>query len=253
MYPYFPPIRAIVYCLLVETDDGLLLVDTGFGMGDCVEPAPLMRAFATLLRSPRDPTETAVRQVARLGYAPQEVRHIVCTHLHLDHAGGLPDFPWARVHVYRPEYEAAMARRGIGGRFYRPEHWAHGPQWVLHDLGSERWHGFGCIPLLEGLSVRILLIPLVGHTRGHCGVAVETEQGWLVHCGDAVSPFYAGSDPYCSADFEPNWLARSLAGSHVSRLRALLRELGDQVRLISGHDIYSFDRYRASQCAGKRD
>ncbi|WP_223281445.1 MBL fold metallo-hydrolase [Streptomyces antnestii] len=40
-----------------------------------------------------DTGETAVRQVAALGYDIEDVRHIVLTHLDLDHAGGLRDFP----------------------------------------------------------------------------------------------------------------------------------------------------------------
>lgn len=247
MRPYFPPLRAIVYCLLVETNDGLVLVDTGFGLGDCTRPSPLMRGFMALLRNSRDTGETAVRQVAALGFDPEDVRHIVCTHLHLDHAGGLPDFPWARVHLHRPEYEAAMARRGVMGRFYRPEHWAHGPRWVVHDLAGEEWFGFDCIPVLQDSSPRVLLIPLPGHTVGHCGVAVETGAGWLLHCGDAASPFYEGADPNHPHDVQANWLSRRLIGSQVPRLRPLARQHGDQVRLISGHDRASWATFRGGR------
>ena len=247
MHPSFPRLRAIVYCLLVETSDGLAMVDTGFGLGDYAQPSPLMRLFMVLLRNPRDVEETAVRQVAALGYDPSEVQHIVCTHLHLDHAGGLPDFPQAKVHVYRPEYEAAMARRGVMGHFYRPEHWAHGPRWVLHDLSGATWFGFDCLPVVDGLSPKILLLPLPGHTPGHCGVAVETKAGWLLHCGDAASPFYQGADPNYPHDVQANRLSRWLSGPHVPRLRALVREHGDQVCLISGHDIGGWAKAQASR------
>lgn len=54
--------------------------------------------------------ETAVRQVAALGYTPEDVRHIVVTHLDVDHCGGLPDFPDAQVHVLAKELEAATAQ-----------------------------------------------------------------------------------------------------------------------------------------------
>ena len=55
---------------------------------------------------PLNPEQAAMRQVARLGYAPADVRHIVLTHIHFDHCGGLPDFPAASVHVHRREYKA---------------------------------------------------------------------------------------------------------------------------------------------------
>jgi glyoxylase-like metal-dependent hydrolase (beta-lactamase superfamily II) len=66
----------------------------------------------------RDRMDTAVEQVRVLRYTPDDVLHIVMTHLHFDHAGGLPDFPKAQVHVYAPEYHAAQHRRAFMERFY---------------------------------------------------------------------------------------------------------------------------------------
>ena len=70
-----------------------------------------MRAFLAINRVPRDAEETAFRQVSLLGYSPQDVRYIVLTHLHLDHSGGLSDFPWADVHVLAEEHHAALHHR----------------------------------------------------------------------------------------------------------------------------------------------
>jgi glyoxylase-like metal-dependent hydrolase (beta-lactamase superfamily II) len=73
-----------------------------------------------------DPSLAAIRQVEKLGFAVSDVRQIVQTHL--DHVGGLSDFPEARVHVHATELDAAMARRGIKARDrYRPRMWAHHP------------------------------------------------------------------------------------------------------------------------------
>lgn len=77
------------------------------GIQDYAHPSPLMRVFLWLIGSPRDREETAARQIVRLGYTVEDVRHIVLTHLNLDHAGGLRDFPGAQVHLFRREYEAA--------------------------------------------------------------------------------------------------------------------------------------------------
>ena len=80
--PRFPRWHVGETCILIETDQGTVLVDTGLGLGVV-----------------NDPGSAAVRWIARLGYGAEDVRQIVMTHLHFDHAGGLPDFPQSQVHV----------------------------------------------------------------------------------------------------------------------------------------------------------
>lgn len=88
------------HCLLLETaNSGLVLVDTGLGLGDCAAPRTRLSAFFLALLSPDLREEmTAARQVEQLGFRRSDVRHIVLTHLDFDHAGGLDDFPEATVH-----------------------------------------------------------------------------------------------------------------------------------------------------------
>ncbi len=247
--PFPHGLRTITYCLLVETNRGLLLVDTGFGKLDYAAPSRRMRFFLPLMGVPRDPDETAAHQVVDLGFNTRDVRHIVQTHLHIDHAGGLRDFPDAEVHLYRRELEAASKPRAPMEVAYDPAHWSHGPKWVLHDQSVEQWFGFDCIPIVEGLEPRVLLVPLTGHTRGHCGVAIGTPEGWLLHCGDAASPFHREADPHDldaslqRLNFLPDGFARSMIGHHVPRLRQLILDHGNEVELISAHDIYSFERH----------
>lgn len=170
------------HCLLVETAAGLVLVDTGFGVADA-HRLPL--GFRLLARPTLDPARTALGQVQALGYSRDDVRHVVLTHLDLDHAGGLSDFPRAVVHVQRAEHAAALERRGLlARRRYLPEQWAHAPEWSLHGAGTSDWFGFGAVRDLPGLPPEVLLVPLAGHTRGHQAVAVDSERGWLLHVGD---------------------------------------------------------------------
>jgi glyoxylase-like metal-dependent hydrolase (beta-lactamase superfamily II) len=252
LYAVYPRVKAITYCLLVESDDGLVLVDTGFGRQDYTEPSRLMRFFFYWTGVPRKIEETAAFQVQELGYQLSDVRHIVLTHLHLDHAGGLRDFPRAKVHIYREEYQAGMKPRGLMERAYDPSHWSHEPDWVFHDDQEVDWFGFRSIPIAEGLTPEIRLVPLPGHTRGHCGVAIGTERGWLLQCGDAASPFHSASDLHGLdsrkhlIDVLPGWFVPRVIGTHVPRLRTLLRDHGDEVEAISAHDSYSFQKYRSA-------
>jgi glyoxylase-like metal-dependent hydrolase (beta-lactamase superfamily II) len=99
----------VCHCLLVVTDAGLVLVDTGIGLHDVARPvARLGRPFLWALQPRLEPAETAVRQIAALGYQSTDVRHVVLTHLDVDHAGGLADFPQAQVHVHATELAAAL-------------------------------------------------------------------------------------------------------------------------------------------------
>jgi glyoxylase-like metal-dependent hydrolase (beta-lactamase superfamily II) len=137
--------------------------------------------------------ETAIRHVERLGYAAQDVRHIILTHLDIDHSGGLPDFPDAQVHVLQAEIDAAFA--AAPSFRYRPGHWAHGPKWVSYvPESNDTWFGFTALEA-QGLADDILLVPLGGHTAGHTGVAVPADDNkWLLHCGDAYY-YHSGPPP----------------------------------------------------------
>ena len=101
------PAKVVCHCLLIETDDGLVLVDTGFGVEDTRDLGRLGVAFK-LMRPRAELAETALKQVEALGFAAGDVRRIVATHLDPDHSGGLPDFPEAEVHVFGRELDAAM-------------------------------------------------------------------------------------------------------------------------------------------------
>jgi glyoxylase-like metal-dependent hydrolase (beta-lactamase superfamily II) len=59
-------------------------------------------------RMPLDPMEAATHQISGLGYSPEDVRHVVLMHMHFDHCGGLPDFPKAKIHIFRRDYEAFL-------------------------------------------------------------------------------------------------------------------------------------------------
>jgi glyoxylase-like metal-dependent hydrolase (beta-lactamase superfamily II) len=87
-----PLAKLACHCLLLETDHGLVLVDTGFGMKDARHPHRRISPFFIVLDNIQfDPELTAICQIERLGFSPRDVRHIVMTHLDFDHTGGIED------------------------------------------------------------------------------------------------------------------------------------------------------------------
>lgn len=234
------PMRTGTLCLLVESEHRLTLVDTGLGVEDHAHPPAMLRALEVASNRRLDAEEAAVRQIARLGYKTEDVRDILLTHMHFDHCGGLPDFPGARVHVHRMEYEAFAGprRRWSEMAGYIRRHTAHGPSMSLYEAASETWFGFDAIRL--PFETPMWLIPLFGHSRGHCGVAIGMAAGWLFHVGDAAPVNFAEDA------FEP--LVRFVSGPHWPRLREF-RAAHPEIQMTTSHMGLDFFSRRPSIAA----
>lgn len=98
--PMFPPpgrflhdeAHLVGHSLLVATDSsGLVLIDTGLGLADVADKTRLGKGYVWFNRPRLDPADTAIRQIQALGLRPEDVRHIVLTHLDVDHAGGMAE------------------------------------------------------------------------------------------------------------------------------------------------------------------
>ncbi|MGI5500799.1 MBL fold metallo-hydrolase [Lentzea sp. CA-135723] len=242
-----PTAPVVNHCLLAETDDGLVLVETGLGLDDVRDPSgSLDDGWVAMVEPALAAEETAVRQVEGLGFAPADVRHVIVTHLDVDHCGGLPDFPEAAVHVLAAELDAAL--REAPSRRYRPAHWAHGPQWTTYEAANDRWFGLDAIQP-KGLSEAFKLVPLAGHSAGHTGVAVHDGDRWFLHCGDA---YYYHRE--LDENPEPHPVLDVVqTGSEVdhgdrvgtqSALRTLARDHAAEVTLFSAHDPWEFARLK---------
>lgn len=246
------PHAMVCHVLLIETEQsGLVLVDTGLGRDDLARPRETLGAQFVAVAGPTlDARETAYAQIRALDLDPNDVRHIVPTHMDLDHAGGLPDFPGATVHIFRPELEAVRARATLRERErYRPAHLAHGPRFRAYDVQGERWHGFECVRDLDGLPPEILLIPTTGHTRGHVAVAVDDGNGFLVHAGDAYFHRDEMRPDAPSCPLPLRTFQRLVAMDDVARVRnqerlRLLRRDHPELRLFSAHDPVELARFR---------
>jgi glyoxylase-like metal-dependent hydrolase (beta-lactamase superfamily II) len=239
------PVRMVAHCLLVERPDGLTLVDTGFGRDDVAHPRRLGRPFVAVVRPVLDVAETAAAQVVALGHRVEDVTDIVLTHLDLDHAGGLADFPDARVHVYGAELDAGLNPTFRTKARYCAAQWAHRPRWVRHDVAGEDWFGFEAVHALSDDDV--LLVPLHGHTAGHCGVAVRRPTGgWLLHAGDA---YFDADEKLTPPRAAPGLRAfqRLMAVDNAQRrhnqhrVRELHAARGSEVTVFSAHSAAEFD------------
>jgi len=248
----------VCHCLLIETERGLVLVDTGMGTEDLAHPMKRLGLSFTLgLRPVRDVAHTAKSQIEAKGFSTTDVRHIVLTHMDLDHAGGLADFPQAEVHVMRAEHEAATQRRGLHAKMrYQPAQWAHAPTFHVYDVAGEPFFDFAAVRELVGLPPELLLVPLGGHSAGHAGVAVDLGDRHLLHCGDAY--FHHGEvdarRPRCPSTlraFQRNVAVDdALRLQNQGRLRSLVAEMPARLSVFSAHDPIELSRLvRAAELA----
>jgi glyoxylase-like metal-dependent hydrolase (beta-lactamase superfamily II) len=243
--------RLTCHCVLIETAHELVLIDTGFGLRDVADPRSRLSPFFLALNAP-DLREdmTAIRQIERLGFRPEDVRQIVLTHLDFDHAGGLDDFPWATVHLFARERDEALAQRTwLDRQRFRPQQWSQRDKWQVYSLArGEKWFGFERAQDLVGLPPDILLVPLLGHTLGHSGVAVRGRADWLLFAGDAY--FHHGEMDFANPSCPPGLEAyqtlmekdRRARRSNQARLRDLLHTHGQSVTVACSHDVTEFER-----------
>lgn len=214
---------------LVETEQGLVLIDTGLSTGEYAKPSLFTQIFRVVTRMTFDPHEAAVTQIEQMGYKAEDVKHIVLTHMHFDHISGITDFPHAKVHIFRKEYEAFLGKRQHFFELaYDKRYLAHQPDIQLYDELGEKWFEFNAVRL--PFTPEIWLIPLPGHSRGHCGVAIQKEGGWHLHCGDAAGDFRKSF---------PEWAIRLFLGEHEPRLRAF-GAAHPEVTLTASHMFLDF-------------
>lgn len=235
--PGYPTV--VCHCLLLDDAGSLALVDAGIGLLEVKDPdGRLGRQLIELAGFQFNEPDTAVRRIEKLGHSPEAVRHIILTHADPDHAGGLADFPNADVHVSQEELDQLQSDHWR----YVPAQFEHGPRWTPHGESDRDWFGLKARPLGLNFSSEVLLVPLFGHTLGHCGVAIQQGGRWLLHVGDA---YYLKAE--LDVDDHPvSAMAAQRADDDASRraslahLRRLHRDHADEIEMVGYHDVSEF-------------
>jgi glyoxylase-like metal-dependent hydrolase (beta-lactamase superfamily II) len=171
---------AIGHCVLIEKNGKLTLIDAGIGMTETKDPEKTLgKDLIEITGFKFDEKLTAIRQIQRMGFDPINVTNIICSHLDPDHIGGFSDFPKAIVHVSQEEYESFSS----GNERYLSHQLSYKPELILYSQNNTEWFGLSARKL--NLNYEAYLIPLFGHTLGHCGVVFRTKSTWTFYVGDA--------------------------------------------------------------------
>jgi glyoxylase-like metal-dependent hydrolase (beta-lactamase superfamily II) len=166
-------------------DDGdIVLVDCGWDAATCAAPRKEMGLRRALYLGVRVRAEDAIAlQLRGVGLDPARVTSIVATHLHLDHIGGVNDFPNAEVVVAKRELEAYRNAPRRSG--YRARDLAQAGRIRTVVLDRTPTYGFpgSADPFGQG---EIVMLDARGHSAGSVAVALRGPTGTFVHAGDAV-------------------------------------------------------------------
>lgn len=169
--------------LLLETKEGYMLIDTGIGNGKLDEK---------MKRNQGVTEESSIQQsLTKLGVTEEDIRYVMMTHLHFDHASGLtkwedgkfvPAFPNAKVYVSQTEWDEMRNPNVRSQNTYWKENWEP----IVHQVVTFR----------EEIHVteEVKMVHTGGHSDGHAVVIVTSNNETMLHLADLM-PTHAHKNP----------------------------------------------------------
>lgn len=204
-----------VWCFLLETTDGPILVDTGMPDSFVSNPGYYNGTRREGRVVPNMTEADKIENILkRIGYQASDIQTVICSHLHLDHAGGNGHFRKAPIVIQKSEFDFA-----IHNDDYSPL------ECRIPDLNYQFIEGdFELAP-----GVQILYTP--GHSMGHQSVLVKTQRtGDILLTIDLAynKEIFNNDLPFLSSNAQ-------MASDSIQRIQKLVQEIHPEV-LFFGHD-----------------
>ena len=232
----------IVSFLVRHPGAGPVLIDTGLHPSCAVDPKQNLGRLGVLafggLRM--EHSQAVTEQLRGLGIAARDVPVVVMTHLHIDHASAMSEFPSATFVFSAREWEAATEPRSWQ-HGYRTRQFDHGFDYRTLDFegtsgAADSYATFGrSFDLFGDGSVRVVYTP--GHTHGHMSV--------VLRLGGGREALVAGDAIYTRRALRVGDLPFRIEDEHLFRrsLREiqLYEENNPDALLIPGHDMEAWN------------
>jgi 4-pyridoxolactonase len=216
-----PQCRIPVYSVLVETGDGLFLLDTGIDLDHMNRVLPFELPEQT-------EEQTIPAQLEKCGFSLDDVTVLVNSHLHIDHVGGNQLFKGTKVRNLIHERELAQARDHAPFEFfgYSDKSWDYEGANIATFAGDRE--------LAKGLTV----LETPGHTVGHCSFLLE---------GSGTPMLLAMDVSYTSAALEkgiqPGFHHTPVDGvKSIARVKQVAEEKGAEIYY--SHDAEAWQGYK---------
>jgi glyoxylase-like metal-dependent hydrolase (beta-lactamase superfamily II) len=228
----------ITQCLIIDSKDGIILVDTGIGQTQ-MEKGKRSKIQDFIIGTQYDEKQTILNQLEIRGIKKNDVKHIFVTHLDYDHAGGVMDFPHSTLHLLKDEWEIANFSPNKRDKFrYKKYLWEKQKKVELYE-GGNLWKGNLTKIQLKGIEEKLFLVPLVGHTKGHAGLLIESEN--TLFAGDAFMNHRQIIDNYESKILK---IYNNVTSYNLRQYYETLDQLKflnkENVKVLNSHDPFYF-------------
>lgn len=232
----------IVAFLVDHPGAGPVLIDTGLHPAVAVDASKNfgpVSAFA-FKGLEMKPDQAVSAQLRALGREPSDVRTVVMTHLHVDHASAMAEYPDATFVFSRAEWDAATTQGQLHG--YMKRQFDHAFDYRMLDFDGPEAGSFSSFgrsfDLFGDGSVRLVFTP--GHTLGHLSVVLRLQGREALVAGDAI---------YLERTLTEKVLPYRMEDEHLFKrslreIELYAREAPDAV-IVPGHDMEAWHRLPA--------
>lgn len=228
------PFDVPVPFFLIDHPNGYVLYDTGMALEVAQDKDKHWGAVVAAYDPIMNEDQWVVNQIKNLGVKPADIKFVVCSHLHLDHAGGIGHFPNAKYIVQRDELHFAYVPDFYQKAAYIRADFDKNVDWyILEGWKDDKFDIFG-----DG---KLIIYFTPGHCPGH--------QSLLVNLENEPAMLLTGDSCYTMENLDEDVLPGLVwSPAETTKTISKMRYLRDQcgIKIVTGHDPVAWPTFKKS-------